>query len=353
MPALRFLVARQPGLVYRRNMTTVIQPDTPNIALLGHTRAGTPVHRVTLRSDALSAQVLTLGAALQDLRLAGIGHPLVLGWPSVQEYEASKAYLGVIVGRLANRLGNGRYTLDGRTWRTDRNFLGRHTLHGGSQGTDRMVWEIVHATGNAVTLQVTLQDGHMGFGGDLTITATFQIEPDCALSITLQARTRTVSLCNLTPHVYFNLDGTGDITAHELTVMANSYTPVDDALIPTGEVAPVAGTRLDFRTPRPIGTTPLDHNFCLSDRRLPCRDIARLRGPHSGVEMVLQSTEPGLQIYSGTFLNEPPFGPSAGVALEPQVWPDAPNHRHFPSVVLRQGEIYRHVTRYMFPGHAA
>jgi len=334
-------------------MTITPSSDTPDIELVGHARGGEPVHRVTLASGALCAQVLTYGAALQDLRLEGIDHSLVLGWPTIEQYEASQAYLGVIVGRMANRLGNAQYTLDGRTWRTDRNFLDCHTLHGGSEGVDRMVWKIVHASGNAVTLQLTLKDGHMGFGGDLAITATFKIDPDCALSITLQAETQTVSLCNLTPHVYFNLDGAGDITAHELTVMADRYTPVDEALIPTGEVASVAGTSLDFRSPRPIGTTSLDHNFCLSDARQRCRSIAQLHGPHSGLDMVLQSTEPGLQVYSGTFLNEPPFGPRAGVALEPQVWPDAPNHPHFPGAVLRQGEVYRHVTRYKFRDHDA
>ncbi len=321
----------------------------------GVTQAGETVHSIDISNDTLSARVLTYGAALQDLRLTGISHPLILGWPRLEDYQASAACLGVIVGRFANRIANGTYVLDGQTYQADRNFLNRHTLHGGSNGMHRLVWDIVSTSPDAVSLRLALPDGHMGFGGDLTTTVTYRIEPDATLSIKVEAQTTTASLCNIAPHIYFNLDASVRINDHELTVDADRYLLVDDDLIPTGEIVDVTNTPLDLRTNRAIGTFAFDHNYCLSDHRMPCRPVATLTSPKSGISMQLETTEPGLQVYSGAHLGEKltglsgePYGPNAGIALEPQNWPDAPNHPTFPNTVLRAGEAYRHMSRFVF-----
>lgn len=322
----------------------------------GKTRDGQIVRSIDIGQGTLSARILTYGATLQDLRLQGFEHPLILGWPEIAGYEDSTAYLGAMVGRCANRIARASYSLDGASYQLDRNYLGTHTLHGGTQGMDCLVWETSSVTPGAVTLQLTLPDGHMGFGGDLEVTVTFRVEAEATLSIEMEARTTSASLCNLTPHIYFNLDGGADIRQHELMVRAEHYTPVDGDLIPTGEALSVAGTPFDLRSPRPLGGRAYDHNFCLFDQRLPCRPVAMLTGLSSGLTMHLETTEPGLQVYSGASFDEgpriglggQPYGPYSGIALEPQVWPDSINQQGFPSAVLRKGQTYRHVSRYVF-----
>ena len=173
----------------------------------GKTRDGQIVRSIDIGQGTLSARILTYGATLQDLRLQGIEHPLILGWPEIAGYEDSTAYLGAMVGRCANRIARASYSLDGASYQLDRNYLGTHTLHGGTQGMDCLVWEISSVTSGAVTLQLTLPDGHMGFGGDLEVTVTFRVEADATLSIKMEARTTSESLCNVTPHIYFNLGG--------------------------------------------------------------------------------------------------------------------------------------------------
>ncbi|WP_170419354.1 aldose epimerase family protein [Ruegeria atlantica] len=323
----------------------------------GTTRDGQVIKSIDIGQGVLSARILTYGATLQDLRLQKCGHPLILGWPKIGSYEDSTAYLGAMVGRCANRIARATYSLDGATYQLDRNYLGTHTLHGGAWGTDRMVWDITSVTSEAVTLKLNLPDGHMGFGGDLAVTVTYRIEAEATLSVEMEGRTTSASLCNLTPHIYFDLDGGSDIRKHELTIHADRFTAVDDDLIPTGDTLSVGGTPLDLRLPRPLGDWAYDHNFCLSENRMPCRPVATLTSP-SGLSMKLETTEPGLQVYSGASLDEglrsglggQPYGPFSGVALEPQVWPDSINQKGFPNAVLRSGETYRHVSRYVFQG---
>lgn len=313
---------------------------------------GREVQRLTLRGGGLSATVLTLGAIVQDLRLDGIDHPLVLGAPDAASYLGPTRYFGAIVGRLANRIGNARFTLDGRDYRTDANFRDRHTLHGGSDGVDVHVWRIEARTPSSVTLSLSLPDGHMGFPGTIALTTRIALE-DGALSFVLGATTDAPTPCSLTHHGYFNLDGSGDVRNHSVHIDADHMLPTTDDLIPTGEVAPVAGTRFDFRAPRPLGPEPCDRCFCLSDGPRPLRPVAWITG-ESGLALRVETTACGLQFYNGAYLRDVPgldgriYGPQAGLALEAQAWPDAPNQPNFPSAILRPGEAWSETTRYVF-----
>lgn len=313
---------------------------------------GREVQRLTLRGGGLSATVLTLGAIVQDLRLDGIDYPLVLGAPDAASYLGPARYFGAIVGRLANRIGNARFTLDGRDYQTDPNFRDRHTLHGGSDGVDVHIWQIEARTPSSVTLSLSLPDGHMGFPGTITMTTRIALE-DGALNFVLGATADAPTPCSLTHHGYFNLDGSDDVRNHTVHIDAEHMLPTTDDLIPTGEVAPVAGTRFDFRQPRPLGPEPCDRCFCLSDGPRPQRPVAWITG-ESGLALRVETTACGLQFYNGAYLRDVPgldgriYGPQAGLALEAQAWPDAPNQPNFPSAILRPGEAWSETTRYVF-----
>ncbi|SDE23778.1 aldose 1-epimerase [Paracoccus isoporae] len=313
---------------------------------------GRPVRGITLEGGGLRARVLTLGAIVQELRLDGIDHPLVLGSPDIAAYLGEMRYVGAIVGRYANRIGQGRFSLGGEDFQTDRNFLDRHTLHGGSDGTDCQIWEVRSHRRDRVTLGLSLPDGHMGFPGHLNLTAQFTLA-DATLTITLSARSDAATPCSLAHHGYFDLDGGGDIRGHRLSIAAERYLPVDDDLIPTGEIAAVAGTRFDFRQAREIGPGGYDHNFCLSDAPRTLRPVARLTG-QGGLAMQVETTACGLQLYDGAHLSGLPglegriYETHAGVALETQFWPDAPNRPDFPDPILRPGDVFSETTRYRF-----
>ncbi len=328
------------------------------LELFGETAGGTPVERVRITRQGLTAWVLTWGAVVQDLRLDGVPHPLVLGFPSFPPYLESTAYFGAIVGRLANRIAGGRASIAGRLHRLDRNDGGRHSLHGGSDGSGYRLWQLEETGEDFATLRCALPDGHMGFPGALDATATYRIAAGPALVLDLSAETDAETLCGFAHHSYFNLDGAATIHDHRLRIAAEAVLPVDDELIPTGEVMQVAGTPFDFRTPRPIGAAGIayDHNFCLSEERRPLRAVAELIGPRSGLTLALATTEPGLQVYTAAALSSgatpglagTPYGPFAGVALEPQVWPDAPNRPWSAQARLRPGEAYRQTSVFRF-----
>ncbi|RDW12582.1 galactose mutarotase [Paracoccus thiocyanatus] len=313
---------------------------------------GRAVRRIALRSAGISAQVLTLGAIVQDLRLEGVDHPLVLGAAAPAVYLGQARYLGAIVGRCANRIAGAGFVLDGAAHRTDPNFLGRHTLHGGRDGLDLHLWRIEEEAGDRAVLSHVLPAGHMGFPGRLEIRVAIALR-DRALVIDMQAQSDAATPCNLAHHGYFDLDGTGDIRGHELQIDAENYLPVDGEMIPLPGTAPVAGTAFDFRRARPIGATRLDHNFCLSQGPRPARPVARLTG-QGGLGLTVVTDQPGLQVYDGRHfdgwrgLDGRRYGPHAGLALETQGWPDAPNRADYPSVILRPGQIYRHHVSYRF-----
>lgn len=310
---------------------------------------------MTIRGHGLSASFLPIGATLQRLHLDGHAPPLQLGLSDPADYPAHADYMGATIGRCANRIGGARFDLDGRTHGLDAND-GDNTLHGGAGGLSHRVWDVVAREATALTLAIDLADGEMGFPGAMRVTARMSLNPGACLRIDYEARADAPTPCNIAHHSYWCLDDTGDLSSHVLTVAADRYTPVDDALIPTGQVAPVGGTVFDFRAGRSLpGQGVLDHNLCLSDGPVALRDVAELRSTASGVSMRIATTEPGLQVYDGAKLDVAVagldgrrYGPHAGTALEPQGWPDAPNHERFPSVILRPGETYRQSTTFTF-----
>ena len=326
----------------------------------GTTREGEAVHRVEIAGGALSARILTYGAVVQDLRLAGHGAPLVLGFERIEGYLDHSVYFGAIVGRYANRIAGGKFMLDGERFETDANDRG-NTLHGGANGLHSRVWRIADRGADFVTLAIGDPSGATGFPGSLDIACTYRIRPPGTLSVELTATCDRATLCNLAHHSYFNLDdgGRGSILDHTLRLSAQAYTPVDENGIPTGEVLPVQGTRFDFVLPRAVASDGddgiYDHNFCLAAQRGELKQAAWARGGRSGIEMELWTTEPGLQFFSGGFpersvpgLDGTVYKPHAGFCLEPQVWPDSPNRPYFPQAVLRPGETYRQASEFRF-----
>lgn len=329
----------------------------------GTTPGGEDVQRLAISGGGLAARVLTWGAVVQDLRLDGHDAPLVLGFERFEHYPAASPYFGAIAGRYANRIRGGQFVIDGQRFQADLNFLGKHTLHGGSGSTGKRVWRVDTRGADFVTLVLRDPDGTMGFPGTLDIACTYRLKLPGTLSVELSATTDQPTLCNLAHHSYFNLNdgGASDILDHRLSIAARAYLPVDDELIPTGVVQPVEGTAFDFVVPRPVrhqvdgAQIVYDHNFCLSAARGPLRQAAWAQGTRSGVEMEVWTTEPGLQFYAGhkvarelPGLGERRYAAHAGFAMEPQIWPDSPNRPYFPQAVLWPGDRYRQVTEYRF-----
>ncbi len=326
------------------------------IETFGHMPDGEPVHRITLTGGGLTACLLTYGAVIQDLRLAGHDDPLVLGFPDFPPYLTHSPYFGAIAGRCANRVRDGHVELDGQNFQLDRNFRDRHMLHGGSDGTGKRLWHVVQNSTDSATLAIKLDDGHMGFPGELQIHAEFTLLPEGVLDIRLTAQSNATTLCNLAHHSYFNLSSEASVLKHDMRIAADHYLPVNDDLIPTGEIRPVKGTDFDFTEFSDLtAATELDHNFCLSTKRQELRPVAWIRSKKSGVSMELRTTEPGLQVYTGEHIDIPvaglagqEMGPNAGIAMEPQIWPDANHHPSFPQALLLAGETYDQHTQYIF-----
>lgn len=324
--------------------------------IFGHLPDGRPVERLSLDAHGMQVRIITWGATVQDLRVGP--QRVILGADDLATYLGGLRYAGAMVGRFANRIGQARFALDGTEHHTDPNFQDRHTLHGGATGTGARLWSLEDIGPDHATLGILLPDGDGGFPGELTARVTYAILPGPALSVTTEATTTRATPCSFAHHGYFVLDDTGDITGHLLQVDAAGYLPVDDGLIPTGQVAPVEGTPFDFRDGRRIGADRYDHNLCLSPQRVACRPVARLTSPVSGLEMIVETTESGLQIYDGRHLGgvaghgNRRLRANAGLAMEAQCWPDAPNRPDFPDAILRPGATYRSVTRYRFAPEA-
>lgn len=331
--------------------------------LFGATDDGTDVARVSIAGGGLTASIISWGAVVQDLRLDGHTPPLVLGFDEFDHYPAHSPYFGAIAGRFANRIANGRFAIDGERFETEPNFLGKHTLHGGSKGVGKRVWDFADRGTDFVMLTLRDRAGEMGFPGNLDISCTYRLLAGGRFVVELTATTDAPTPCNLAHHSYFNLDdgGISDVLDHRMMIAASAYLTVDDELIPTGAVLPIEGTAFDFTQARPIrfetkGQQQLyDHNFCLAAERGSLRQAAWVQGPKSGLEMEVWTTEPGIQLYTGAKIgNLPPgleevrYAACSGFCLEAQVWPDAPNRPYFPSCILRPGETYRQVTEYRF-----
>lgn len=315
----------------------------------GRTATGEEVHLVRLRGGGLEARVATLGAIVQALRFDGWPHPLTLGFETVGDYERVRGHVGAVAGRYANRIAGGRFPLGGEIVRLEPNE-GPNTLHGGPDGFAFRIWRVVEHAPDAIRLALTSPDGDQGFPGTLEAAVTYRLEDGGVLDMLFEATADAPTIVNLTQHSYYNLDGVATIDAHRLEVAADAYLAVDGASLPLGPPVALAGTPFDLTAPRPLadaaGPLRIDHNYCLAPTRRPSPvRVATLAV--EGLEMALATTEPGLQVYTGDKLQRGPL-PRAGLCLEPQVWPDAPNRPDFPSAVLRPGETYRHHTRLTF-----
>lgn len=338
----------------------------------GITASGDAIEAITLSNEnGISARILTYGATLQTLSAPdrdGNMADIVLGYDDAADYERHPNYFGVTVGRYANRIAAGKFELDGRSYQLPQND-GANSLHGGGHGFDKAVWQVVAVeSGPAarVVLAHTSPHGEAGYPGKLQVTVTYALDEAGSLTILFEAATDRSTIVNLTNHAIFNLAGEGapgGALDHMLTIPAKAYTPVDGALIPTGELRPVEGTVFDFREPRLIsagirdGTDEqirigrgYDHNFAL-DKGMTARPelAARLEHPASGRVLEVLTTEPGVQFYAGNFLDGTLAGKSGhlyrmgdGIALEPQKFPDAPNHPGFASARIDPGKPYRH-----------
>lgn len=322
----------------------------------GVTPSGEEVRRYCLRNGALTANILNLGGIVQDLRLDGWPYPLVLGSPDVAPYFGTARYFGAVIGRCANRVAGGRFMLEGQEFSLERNDRGMHCLHGGSKGCDTQIWQVDALTESSIELSITLPDAHMGFPGTMQVQLRISLTAGSAIVFDFRAQTDRPTPCNFAHHGYFNLDGTPDISEHLLKIDAPSYLPTDETGIPHNDPYPVTGTPFDFRHAKPIGHHRIDHNFCLSHTQKPCRSVATLTSPRSGITLTVETTEPGLQIYDAAHipasglpgLMQEPYGPRAGLALETQCWPDAPNRPDFPNALLQPGETYHHTVKYVF-----
>ena len=335
----------------------------------GHTPDGQAVDLYTLiNANGIEAQITTYGGIVTVLRTpdrAGKAADVVLGFDALDGYLAGHPYFGALCGRFANRIAKGVFAIDGAEYSLATND-GENHLHGGVKGFDKAVWAAEPAhRGDAVGLALThvSPDGDEGYPGTLSVAVTYWLTNADALRIEYQAETDGATHVNLTNHSYFNLAGAGegDILAHQLQIDADGYTPVGPDLIPTGKIAAVAGTALDFRTPRAIGerieqvAPGYDHNFVLRGQSGDLARAARVYEPTSGRVMEVHTTQPGVQLYTGNFLDGTVAG-KRGVAyeqhyafcLETQHYPDSPNQPGFPSTVLRPGETYRQVTQYAF-----
>jgi aldose 1-epimerase len=321
------------------------------------------------------AAILTLGATLRSLMvsdaLGRIGD-VVLGYDSVLEYLYGREYFGATVGRYANRIAHGRFRVGGTWYELEQNAP-PNAEHGGEQGFDGKIWTIEGtdiADGAAVRLSLVSPDGDQGYPGELRVVLTYTLTNDNELKLEYSATASATTVVNLTNHSYWCLAGasTADALDARLSIESDAYTPVDEYLIPTGELRPVQGTVFDFRTPRVIaerirdGFEPqlaigrgYDHNFALRGAKGQLRPAARLEDPRSGRVLELLTTEPGVQLYTGNFLSGAVVGKGRrlyrqgdGIALETQHFPDSPNHPEFPSTTLEAGHIWSSTTVYRF-----
>jgi aldose 1-epimerase len=295
---------------------------------------------------------------------------IVLGYDTLDGYLIDSPHFGALIGRYANRIANGRFTLDGVTYELARNN-GPNSLHGGMVGFDKVVWKVEAAevgdAGPRLILTYTSRDGEEGYPGDLQVVATYTLTHDDSLQLDFEATTDKPTIVNLTHHAYFNLRGTGDTLDHIVQIDANEFTPVNATLIPSGEIQSVEGTPFDFRQPARIAQRinnrheqllfgrGYDHNWVLNKPAGALARASRVVEPESGRVMEVWTTAPGMQFYTGNFLDgsiigkkRVVYGPRTGFCMEPQYFPDSPNHPNFPSTRLTPGAMYRSTIIYRF-----
>jgi len=339
----------------------------------GQTKDGTPAYLFTLRNaQGAEARISNYGGLVVSLKVPdkhGKLGDVVLGYDKLSDYIKDTPYFGALIGRYGNRIAKGKFVLDGKEYTLATNNY-PNALHGGIKGFDKVVWEptfLVSKEGPALKLKYLSKDGEEGYPGNLSVTAVYTLTDDNALKLEFTATADQDTVVNLTHHSYFNLAGRDSILNHVVMIPADKYTPVDGTLIPTGELAPVEGTPFDFRTPTAIGARinqdneqlkfgkGYDHNWVINKPPGQYGLMARVTEPTTGRVMEVYSDEPGLQFYSGNFLDGTITGKGGwvyqfrnGFCMEPQHYPDSPNKPEFPSVVLKPGQTFHNVIVYKF-----
>lgn len=334
---------------------------------------GRQVHVFTLANAAgMRVRILDLGGIITEIHVPdrdGVFADVALGFDTFDPYLGDSPYFGALIGRYGNRIAAGRFTLDGQAYTLPVNN-GKNHLHGGVPGFDRVLWRS-RIEGNELVLDYRSVDGEQGYPGNLDATVRYSLSEDNAVVVRFSAVTDRATPVNLTQHSYFNLAAGGDILGHEMMIDADNIVPIDAGLIPTGQLMPVAGTPFDFRTPQPIGARidaqdeqlqhggGYDHCFALNGAAPGAlRLAARVREPRSGRVLELFTQEPGVQFYSGNFLDGSLAGKGrshayrSGFCLEPQHFPDSPNQPSFPNTILRPGETYATESRFRFSSEA-
>lgn len=331
---------------------------------------GTAVHQYTLADGGMECDIITHGGALRALRVPdknGKTVDVLLGFDTLEEYRTQNKYIGALIGRYANRIGGATFELGGVRYPLAEND-GKNHLHGGVIGFDKQVWKAEDVGDSWLVLSLTSPDGQEGYPGTLSVQVTYRLE-EGGLSIDYRAKSDKDTLCNLTNHAYFNLNGhhSGPILGQEIQLSADFYTPTDAGSIPTGELEKVEGSPMDLRQPVPIGARidedniqlkyagGYDHNWAVRGEAGTLRQAAKASSPDTGIVMEVLTTQPGIQFYSGNYLDGCPAGKDGapyakrwGFCLETQAYPDSPHHPEFPSPILKAGEEYHQKTIYRF-----
>jgi len=355
-----------------KSQDDVPQKNNISVSPFGKLQDGTSVSMYTLKNGkGATMKVINYGGIIVSLEVPdkdGKAIDVVLGYDSLEAYEERNPFFGALVGRYGNRIGKGRFTLDGKTYDLVKNNNGNH-LHGGTKGFDKVVWNIQEAPsdeGAALKLTYLSKDMEEGYPGNLNVEVIYTLTNDNTIKFDYKATTDKKTIVNLTQHTYFNLNGgKTDILSHELVLHADKFIPVDESLIPTGEIRSVENTPLDFRKPTKIGERinagheqikfgrGYDHTWVLNGQGM--KLAAEVYEPASGIEMTVHTAEPGVQFYSGNFLdgsltgkNNVRYNQRTGFCLETQHFPDSPNKSNFPSVVLEPGQTYSTQTTYKF-----
>jgi aldose 1-epimerase len=331
--------------------------------IFGQTGNNETVQIVEIAGGGLTARVMSWGAGIQNLHLKGHAAPLVLGFSSFNDYLEHSPYFGVNAGRSVNRIRDGRLVIDGVSHQVEKNFRGKHNLHGGSQGVGTRNWTFVAVSKDEAVLEIRCADGNMGFPGNLDVRCTYRVSGKGILSVLLEAVTDKPTICNLAHHSYFNLDdgGLSEGLDHKVMIAADAYLPTDEDLIPDGRVLPVAASDFDFRTLRPIrrevgGKQVIyDNTWCVAPHRGPMRHCVHVEAARSDVMLDVWTSEAGAHLYAGNTIpvgpdgiSGAPYFPYAGFCIETQGWPDSSHYPYFPQDILRPGETLRQETEYRF-----
>ncbi|TDN90366.1 aldose 1-epimerase [Salegentibacter sp. 24] len=356
-----------------KEMNTEKSPQTMQKEDYGTTAQGEKVEQYILTNkNGMEVKIITYGGRITSLKAPDKNNQfenVVLGFDSLVQYTKDNPFFGALIGRFGNRIAKGKFTLDGEEYTLAQND-GENHLHGGKKGFDKVIWKVKEATGNSLKLSYTSKDMEEGYPGELKTTVTYTLTDDNALEVDYKATTNKTTIVNLTQHAYFNLSGdfSETILDHKLEINADKFLPVDQTLIPTGEIRKVEGTAFDFRKSKTIAkhiedmSTQIkrgkgyDHCWVLNDQDSGMRLAASAYHQESGRVLEVHTNEPGIQFYSGNFLDgtlpqadgEGTYGHRSGFCLETQHYPDAPNQEGFPSVVLKPGETYASKTSFKF-----